>query len=147
MLDSGFAAGRKDMAMRRLLVVAFCVGAFISARPAGEDTLPDIPRPKLTASEAVAISQRHGHDSTKYTLVTVDWCKASEFKSRYSVGTCTPGDDHPNDYSWFLSYVFKDDEKDQRQKSLGLSRPKEFNSVAVDRINDDGRPGVFICVQ
>jgi hypothetical protein len=135
------------MALRRLLVVAVCVGAFTSARPVGEDTLPDIPRPKLTAVEAMAISQRHGHDSTKYTLVTVDWCKASEFKARYHVGTCTPGADHPDDYSWFLSYVFKDDEKDQRQKSLGLFRPKEFNSVTLERINDDGQLGLFICVQ
>lgn len=130
------------MTMKRILFVAFCVVAFVGGRRPGLAILPDIPRPKLSATQAMAIAERLGTPAG-YTLVAVDWCKASDFKPRYSDGTqWSPGSDHPDDYSWFLTYVFKDADIDRVEKSIGVTH--EFNSVAVVRIEDDGQRGALI---
>jgi hypothetical protein len=77
---------------------------------AGLGVLPPIPVPKLTAAQAMAIAQAHlGNDPARCTLVGVDWHKAADFQPRFAVASRFLANDHPDDYSWFVTYVYKDD--------------------------------------
>jgi hypothetical protein len=89
--------------------------------------------PTLETTRVIEIARRRVSALKNYTLVGIDWCRASEFKPRFSDGTdYSPGNDQPNDYSWFLTYMYPDP-----------GRPN-YKKVLVVRIKPDGSPGVFI---
>jgi hypothetical protein len=103
--------------------------------------LPEIPVPKLTVTEVIAIAQQHrAINSTNRVLVSVDWHKASDYFPPFSDGTeWSPGNDHPDDYSWFLTYVCRDE-----RLAKAWNSKHRFNSVLVIRIKDDGQIGLYI---
>ena len=95
--------------------------------------LAAVPMPTLTVTQVLEIAKQRMSDSKNYTVVGLDWCKASEFQPRYNDGTqYSPANDHANEYSWFLTYVYPDP-----------LRPN-YKAVFVLRIKPDGSMGVFI---
>jgi len=127
--------------MKTLILTTFLLTQFISHCAAATLELPEIPVPTLTATKVLAIAQQHmPANSTNYVLVSVDWHKASDYFPPFSDGTeWSPVNDHPNDYSWFLTYVYRDE---LMAKHSGSKR--RFNSVLVIRIKDDGQIGLYI---
>lgn len=83
-------------------------------------------------------------NSTNYCVISINWCKASEFQPRIGDWRWSPGLDHPNEYSWFVTYIYKNEqrEKDLQEKERGIKR--QFNEVSAMRIKDDGKIGLFI---
>ncbi|HXR48620.1 MAG TPA: hypothetical protein VN784_14385 [Candidatus Limnocylindrales bacterium] len=126
--------------MKTFILIAIFITQLAGYGDAVTVPLPEIPAPELTAPQVLAIAQQHLGSSTNYTLVSIDWCKASDFQPRYSDGTdYSPGNDEPNGYSWFITYVYRDE---QMAKAFGGK--SRFNSVLVMRIKDDGKTGLFI---
>ncbi len=96
--------------------------------------LAAVPMPTLAATRVLQIAQQRMKGLENYTLVGLDWCKASEFKPRFSDGiTYSPLNDQPNEYSWFLTYVGPDPQP-------GYPNVK---AVRVLRIKPDGSVGVL----
>ncbi len=105
--------------------------------------LPEVPVPKLTATQALAIAQKRLSNAKNFTLVGIEWCKASDFKPRFSDGTqYSPGNDHADEYSWFVTYVYRDEEVADAFKKMGITR--QFNAVSIVRINNDGQVASFV---
>lgn len=128
--------------MKTLLLTTMFVTQLIGHCVAGLAVLPEIPVPKLTASQALAIAQQQMTNATGFTLVGIEWCKSSAFQPRFNDGThWWPGDDHPDEYSWFVTYVYKDEQLDERMRRIGIKR--RFNEVCVIRVRDDGQIGRF----
>ena len=84
-------------------------------------------------------------DSTNYSVVSVDWRNASEFQPSIGDFHHSPGLDHPNEYSWFVTYIYKDEQRDKELRETGTKR--RFNEVGVVRIKDDGKIGFFVGVR
>ena len=82
---------------------------------------------------------------TNYMVVSIDWARASAFQPRGASAHYSPANDQPDEYSWFVTYAYKDAFIDQNLKQQGIRR--QFNAINVMRIKDDGRIGVFIGVQ
>ena len=134
------------IAMRKSLLTTVFFTQLIGHCMAGLGILPEIPIPKLAVEKVLSIANqtmRPVSGVTDLTLVGIDWCKSSEFKPRFSAGNIayTPGQDHPDEYSWFLTYVSKDE---RLPKASQISYQNRFNSVNILRIKDDGQIGVFI---
>jgi hypothetical protein len=111
-----------------------------SAAIAASVLLQDIPVPKLSAIDALAIAQREIANDAKLTLITIEWCRASDFQPRVSDGTTfLPLDDQPNGYSWVVTYVTKDQTIERRK---GSSR-----RLTVIRIKDDGTIGKLVGIR
>jgi hypothetical protein len=109
-------------------------------------SIPDVPIPKTTAVEAVAIAQKQIKNNPKLVLVAIDWCRASSFQPRISDGTQYHAvDNDPNGYSWFITYVYKDEQLEKEFEKLGSpKRDVKYNSVLVIRVKDDGSIGRLI---
>lgn len=112
---------------------------------AGTSLLPEIPTPKLKVAEVLRIFEHVTHDSTNLIVVGIDWHKASDFQPRLGGPHYSPGSDHPDDYSWFVTYAYTDERTDKELRKLGIKR--QYNTVGVVRIKDDGQTGLFIGVQ
>jgi hypothetical protein len=127
--------------MKKLLLITFVTMQLAYYAAAVFVPLPEIPVPTLTVTEVITIAQRHmGTKSTNYVLVSVCWHKASDYVPPFSDGTeWSPGNDHPDDYSWFLTYVYRD----QMLAKVENSKHR-FNSVHVIRIRDDGKIGLYL---
>lgn len=131
--------------MKTLLLTTIFATQLFGNCFAGLGVLPEIPIPKLTATQALAIAQHHMTNFTNYTLVAIEWCNSTTFQPRFSDGThYTPANDHPNEYSWFVTYVYKEEVIDKLDSEMGLNRHRRFNSVLVERIKDDGQIGILI---
>ena len=124
---------------KTLRLATLFVALLVTRVIAGLGMLPPIPVPKLTAAQAMAIAQAHlGPDSARYTLVGVDWHKSSDFQPRFAVAQYTPANDHPEEYSWFMTYVYRDN------LVPGTEATQPFTAEHVIRIRDDGEIGAFI---
>src|SRR5579859_2542871 len=60
-------------------------------------------------------------------------------------GTYNPGGDDPDEYSWFVTFIYKDAATDRQLRTMNICR--HFNSVLIERIKDNGKQGVLIGVQ
>jgi hypothetical protein len=111
--------------------------------------LPPIPRPKLTAGQAIEIAQKSfKSDPLKLLLVAVDWYKSSEFQPRFSDGTqWQPVNDHPNDFSWFVTFAYKDPEIAKWLEKHPDGPTREFTSSTIVRVKDDGTIGEMVGVR
>jgi hypothetical protein len=107
--------------------------------------LPEIPPPKFGVAQVLKIFGRLTHNDTNLTVVSVDWHKSSDFQPGFEGPHYSPGD-HPDDYSWFVTYIYNDERTDKEWKGLSV-RGRNYNRVAVKRIKDDGQVGLFIGVQ
>jgi len=125
------------MSARRSGLVAALLTVSIGSATAGLKALPEIPMPALTAEQALAVAQRKVNSSA-YVLVGLEWAKASEFQPRVSDGTDWHALDSIDEYSWFVTYVFRD----ERVAALHPEQP--FNSVSVLRIKPDGTIGLLV---
>ena len=132
--------------MKTLILTAFFISQLVGPSLAGTSELPEIPVSKLGVSRALAIFQKQMKHSTNYAVVAIDWCKASEFHPRVGGGRWFTGLDDPNEYSWFVTYLYKDKQQDKLLKELGRKK-QQFNSASVIRIKDDGTRGVFFAAQ
>jgi len=123
------------------------LAVFVCAVAAGTSRLPDIPTPTLTATQVIAIGEkRFGERAKDYTLVAIEWQKSSAYQPRVSTGaTYTPANDQPDEYSWFLTYVTRDEREAEAMMRMGISQ--HFNSALTQRIKDGGEDGLFIGVQ
>ena len=131
------------MSARGLLLAATFVTSLIRPGSAGVAVLPEIPVPRLAPAQVLAIAQQRIGTATDYTLVGLDWRKSSDFQPRFSDGTqYSPADDQPDEYSWFVTYVYRDREMDEAYRKMRIVR--RFNAVRVLRIKADGSVGVFI---
>ena len=93
----------------------------------------------------LAIFEQEMRNSTNYSIVTVDWFKASDFQPSIGDFHHSPGPDDPNEYSWFVTYIFKDEQRDKELRETGAKR--RFNEVGVVRIKNDGKIGYFVGVR
>ena len=109
-------------------------------------SIPDVPVSKTTAIEAIAIAQKQVKNDPKLVLVGIDWCQASSFQPRISDGTQYHAmDDDPTGYSWFITYVYKDEQMEKEFEKLGSPKINiKYNSVLVIRIKNDGSIGRLI---
>ena len=128
--------------MKLFLIAAILTFQCLCNCYAGVGVFPEIPVPKLTPIEALTIADRLNGNRTNFIVVSIEWCKASEFQSRLAQGTCNPGSDAPDEYSWFVTFVYKDVEADKLLKRIHVTR--QFNSVQIERIKDNGKQGVLI---
>jgi len=135
--------------MKKLFLTTFFATQLIGYCFGAVAPLPEIPAPKLSAADALAIAQRHESKSThNLVLVAVNWCKPSVFQPSFSDGTTySPGNDHPDEYSWFVTYVYTDEHMAEFNRKMGLKEKSRFNSVLVIRIKDDGQVGSFVGVR
>ncbi len=126
--------------MKTFFLAALLTTQFVGHCSGGLGILPEVAVPKLTATEVLAIAQKNMAKSTNsFVLVAVDWYKASDFQPRFNDGiTYSPGRDDPEGYSWFVTYLYRDEEL---QKNLHVKR--RFNTVRVMRIKDNGQKGEF----
>jgi hypothetical protein len=134
-----------SVSMRTLLLAIFIITQHLGQCVAGTSVIPEIPVSKLGLSKALAIFRHQMHTPTKYCVIGIDWCKASEFQPRIGDARWYPGRDHPNEYSWFVTYLFKDEQREQELKQSGIQQ--RFNVVLVMRIKDDGQIGEFVGAQ
>jgi hypothetical protein len=135
--------------MKTPILTPMFLAQFIGRCTAGTMELPEVPVPTLTMTKVVAIAQQmeaalqkaNSTNFTQFTLVDIEWCKASDFSPPFSDGTqYSPLNDHPNDYSWFVTCVY-------RNEQMAKFSKHRFNSVHVIRIKDDGKIGVFLGVR
>lgn len=131
--------------MKTLLFISFVVTDLIGQCLAGTSTLPEIPAPKLSVPQVLGIVHQQMQNSTNYMVVGIDWYQASAFQPRIGDARYSPAGDDPNDYSWFVTFVYKDEQTEKRRGELGIKR--QFNSAVVLRIKDDGKIGKFVGVQ
>jgi hypothetical protein len=110
---------------------------------AGTYLSPDTPVPKLSMTQMLSIAEKHRPKDA--LLVGVEWCRSSDFQHRALGSYFIPPYAQPNAYSWFLTYVYKNEEFDKELKSRGISQ--RFNSFFVVRLMDDGTFGTMIGVQ
>jgi hypothetical protein len=89
----------------------------------------------------------HCQKTTNYMVLSVDWYKASEFQPRNANASYSPANDHPDEYSWFVTYACQDEFLAKMLQGNDHRQNRRFNSVNVMRIKDDGQMGVFIGVQ
>ena len=118
------------------------------------DALPVIPRPRLTASQAIEIAERSLRARPKlaeHQVVSAEWVTGSHVPSPYAVDThgasCSSLED-PSTFSWFVTFVYRDDNEVKMLANEGIQRGR-FTSVRVVRVADDGSVGdaKIICVQ
>ncbi len=132
--------------MKIFLLTTLLITQLVGHCMAGTSVLREIPVSKLGISQALTIFERQMTlDSTNhfvYSVVSIDWCKASEFQPRIGDWRWIPGHDDPNEYSWFVTYIYKDEQREKDLKERGIKR--RFNEVGVTRIKDDGKIGFFI---
>jgi hypothetical protein len=128
--------------MKTLLLTAFFFTQLVSRGVAGSSVLPEIPVSKLGISQALAIFEKQMHDSTNHYVVSVDWYRASEFQPGIGDFRYSPGPDHSGEYSWFITYIYKNEQRDKELRETGTKR--RFNEVGVVRIKDDGKIGYFV---
>jgi hypothetical protein len=114
---------------------------------AGLGPLPEIPAHKLDVTQVVSIFQQKMQKTTNYMVLSVDWYKASEFQPRNANASYSPANDHPDEYSWFVTYACQDEFLAKMLQGNDHRQNRRFNSVNVMRIKDDGQMGVFIGVQ
>jgi len=131
--------------MKAVVLTIFFAAQLTSRCIAGTSLLPEIPTPKLNAADVLGIFGRVTHNSTNLIVVGIDWYKSSDFQPRLGGPHCSPGNDHPDEYSWFVTYVYTDERTDKELRKLGIKR--QYNTVGVFRIKDDGQSGLFIGVQ
>jgi hypothetical protein len=94
--------------------------------------LPDIPAPRLTAGEAIKITEDHIREQSKgrgLLLVGIDWCRQDRFTPRISDGTSYGWVDATEDWSWFLTYVGRE----------AGSKTARYSEVHVFRVRDNGQ--------
>ena len=135
--------------MKKTIVAAF-FATHLMARCLGGLSIPDLPAHKLEVPEVLSIFHKLQHHDTNYSVIAIDWHKASDFQPRFGDATYSPATDHPNEYSWFVTYLYKDEFLEkllEAQKPARKIAPRQFNSVRVTRIKDDGQMGVFIGAQ
>jgi hypothetical protein len=106
--------------------------------------LPDIPIPKLTPVQALSIADNFIGNHTNFVVVSIEWCKASTFQSRFGEASYNAGGDEPDKYSWFVTLVYRDEETARELKKINFTH--HFNSVRIVRIKDNGKRGVLIGV-
>jgi len=131
--------------MKTLFIAALISVQMFECCRAGTSILPEIPSPKLTPMQALSIAGHLMHNATNYVVVGLDWCKSSTFQPRLGDGTYNPGGDDPDEYSWFVTFIYKDAATDRQLRTMNISR--HFNSVLIERIKDNGKQGVLIGVQ
>jgi len=123
------------------LLVALFVMAMMRSGSAALDVLPIIDRPPLTAAQAIALAEKQLRNPNQNLLVGIDWAKSTKFTPRFSDGTRLLPVDQPDSYSWFVTYVYKDDELAAALAELGTVR--EFTAVRVIRVKSDGTAAVM----
>jgi hypothetical protein len=129
----------------KTLVIAVILTAQVLCRcQAGMAILPDIPVPKLTPLQALSVAAHLAGNTTNLIVVSIAWCKASTFQSPLGDATYNPGSDAPEEYSWFVTYVYRDEETARELKAMNITH--HFNSVLIERIKDNGKQGVLIGV-
>lgn len=131
--------------MKTFLLTTIVITQLIGHGVAGTSVLPEIPTPKLSLPQLLAIVQKQQGGFTNYAIVAIDWYKASAFQPRIGDGTYSPGGDEPDQYSWFVTIAYKDEATDKELKKRGVMR--QFNEVIVLRIKDNGKKGVFVGVR
>jgi len=110
----------------------------------GDGQAVRIPRPHVSAVDAIKAAEAEASKSAKGAIpVEIVWCKASQFHPAIApAGIYSVGKDDPNEYSWFVTFVYRDAEAARvfaRTIEVG-----EFTSSTVVRIKDDGTVGILI---
>lgn len=131
--------------MRTLLLTTFVITQLVGHCFAGTSALPEIPVSKFGMLQALTIFGQQMHKFTDYFVMSVNWCKASEFQPHIGDWRWDPQLDHTNEYSWFVTYIYKDKRREKLMKELEGNR--RFNEVGVMRIKDDGKIGSFVGVR
>jgi len=129
--------------IKQFLLVSVLLMGSLPHNGAGVTVLPEIPRPNLTVAQVLVIAQAHlGADHGRFTLVGVDWQRASDFKPVFSDAQYSPAGDEPDQFSWFITYVYKDEAIAKALADLGIKR--EFNAVRIIRVKANGQIGAMI---
>jgi hypothetical protein len=131
---------------QRLLLLAartLIMGYVISAW-AGTADISAVPVPKMTPAQVLAIAEpriQSRPQCSTCSVVEVAWAKNSSFQARISSGTQWHVlSDPADDYSWFVTFVFRDEEM---AKLMGTA-PGRINESVTIRIKDDGKDGTLI---
>ena len=90
--------------------------------------------------QAVAVAQKENKNDPAYVLVGVQWCLPKSFVPPVHDGTRYTAMDDADDYSWFVTYVFKNV---GMAKLVGQGHDK-YNGVLVIRVKKDGSIGRLI---
>jgi hypothetical protein len=131
--------------MKTTILTAFFLMQWIG-NCLGGLSIPNLPPHKLEVPEVLAIFYKLRHNDTNCSVIAIDWHKASDFQPQFGDATYSPANDHPDEYSWFVTYLYKDEllEKLLADRPVQSVVHRQFNSVGVMRIKDDGQMGVFI---
>jgi len=130
--------------LRRKILVAVvllfcCVGWMLAGRSQAsvkpiqniDQALAAVPLPKLSAAEALDIANKLRHSRAPFdisTIVSIDWCKSSDFRPRYVDGADLVGLDN-DAYAWFVTYI----------EPPNGPAPAHVRSVVIVRVYDDGQ--------
>lgn len=119
-----------------------CVGWMLAGRSQAsvkpiqniDQALAAVPRPNLSAAEALDIANklRHRAPSDISTIVAIDWCKSSDFRPRYVDGADLVGLDN-DAYAWFVTYI----------EPPNGPAPAHVRSVAIVRVYNDGQAALI----
>jgi hypothetical protein len=136
--------------MKTTLLTILCLLGLHRAT-AGTSLLPEIPPSKLTIPAVLAIAQKRIPTNTvtftNCCVIAINWCKASDFQPRLGDAHWSPGFDDPEKYCWFVTYLYRDLEREKTDRQFGSNPTRQFNSCGVIRVKDDGTIGQFIGFQ
>jgi hypothetical protein len=95
-----------------------------------------IPVPRLTAIQAVAIARREVPSAN--LLIAIDWHRTSGFVPRMTDGTWLRSLSPAGEFAWFITTVYKaQDVSPAAARSAAAERP--FDAVSVVQVDEDGR--------
>jgi len=146
----------KRRSRETIVSLFFCVGwAFAGAIRAPEKTVPYVeyelihaPLPKLSVAEALGIAKELMRNppaaypwarSDNYTIVAIDWCKASDFQPRFTDGSTWSVLDDKDAYAWFVTYLEPNQDIQTRDRA-----PR---SVWIIRIKDNGKADFMVGIR
>jgi hypothetical protein len=123
-----------------VLLVGALTWGFVFVAMAGTADISNVPVPKMTPTQVLALAQPRIQCNT-CRIIDVEWAKNSSYQARISAGTWWHVIGDPaDDYSWFVTYVYRDDEM---AKLMGTA-PDKINESMTIRIKDDGKDGTLI---
>ena len=110
---------------------------------AGTSYISAVTFTKMTPTDVIAFSEtriKSRPQCNTCRIVEVTWAKNSSFQARISSGWQWHLDDPADDYSWFVTFVYRDEEM---AKGMGTAPGKINESISI-RIKDDGKDGDLI---
>jgi hypothetical protein len=96
--------------------------------------LPEVPDPPFGPAKACEIAAEvFAREKRPMLVIAVEWSKASIFQPRISDGTSYTPPEAPEEWSWFITYVYSD----PRMHAVTPGNERRCNSVQVVRIFKD----------